>query len=119
MASASGRSTSKSRTNAGKGASKNTRRSTNTRGKKRKNVDIAVKNEVMLIVIFAVAIFTFLCVTGLIHGTAASGIRDIMFGMFGFLAYIVPIILFFGLLLAFRTGEIRWLLSSLSAAGCL
>ena len=96
MASASGRSTSKSRTNAGKGASKNTRRSTNTRGKKRKNVDIAVKNEVMLIVIFAVAIFTFLCVTGLIHGTAASGIRDIMFGMFGFLAYIVPIILFFG-----------------------
>ncbi len=63
MASASGRSTSKSRTNARKGTSKNTKRSTNTRAKKRKNVDIAVKNEVMLIVIFAVAIFTFLCVT--------------------------------------------------------
>lgn len=96
MASASGRSTSKSRTNARKGTSKNTGRKTNTRGKKRKNVDIAVKNEVMLIVIFAMAIFTFLCVTGLIHGTAAGGIRDIMFGMFGFLAYAVPIIVFLG-----------------------
>lgn len=96
MASASGRSTSKSRTNARKGTSKNTGRNTNTRGKKRKNVDIAVKNEVMLIVIFAMAIFTFLCVTGLIHGTAASGIRDIMFGMFGFLAYAVPVIVFLG-----------------------
>ncbi len=96
MASASGRSTSKSRTNARKGTSKNTKRSTNTRAKKRKNVDIAVKNEVMLIVIFAVAIFTFLCVTGLIHGTAANGIRDIMFGLFGFLAYAVPVIIFLG-----------------------
>ncbi len=96
MASASGRSASKSRTNARKGTSKNTGRNTNTRGKKRKNVDIAVKNEVMLIVIFAVAIFTFLCVTGLIHGTAANGIRDIMFGLFGFLAYAVPVIIFLG-----------------------
>lgn len=96
MASASGRSTSKSRTNARKGASKNTRRNSSTRGKKRNNVDIAVKNEVMLIVIFAMAIFAFFCVTGLIHGTAANGIRDIMFGLFGFLAYVVPVILFLG-----------------------
>ncbi len=96
MASASGRSTPKSRTNTAKGKSKNTRRSTNTRGKKRKHVDIAVKNEVMLIVIFAIAIFTFLCVTGIIHGTAAGGIKDVMFGLFGFLAYVVPIIIFLG-----------------------
>lgn len=96
MASASGKSTSKSRTNTNKGTSKNTRRTTNTRGRKRNNVDIAVKNEVMLIGIFAVAIFIFLCVTGLIHGAAASGVRDIMFGIFGFLAYAVPVIIFLG-----------------------
>ena len=96
MASASGRSTPKSRTNAAKGKSKNTGRSTNTRRKKRKHVDIAVKNEVMLIVIFAAAIFTFLCVTGIIHGTAAGGVKNVMFGLFGLLAYVVPIIIFLG-----------------------
>lgn len=96
MASASGRSASKSRTNTRKGTSKNTGRRTGARGKKRKNVDVAVKNEVILIVIFAAAIFTFLCVTGLIRGTAANGIRDIMFGLFGFLAYAVPVIIFLG-----------------------
>ncbi len=96
MASASGRSTPKSRTNAAKGKSKNTGRSTNTRRKKRNHVDIAVKNEVMLIVIFAAAIFTFLCVTGIIHGTAAGGVKNVMFGLFGLLAYVVPIIIFLG-----------------------
>lgn len=89
MASASGKRTTKSRTNTSRRTSKNTR-------KQRNQVDIAVKNEVMLIVIFAVAIFIFLCVTGLIHGTAAGGIRDLMFGMFGFLAYAVPVIIFLG-----------------------
>jgi len=105
MASASGKSTSKSRTNTKKAATRNTgKRATgtrtgkasNTRGSRRKDVDMAVKNEVMLIVIFALAIFTFLCVTGLIHGTAANAIRNVMFGMFGLLAYAVPVIVFLG-----------------------
>lgn len=102
MASASGNSTSRSRTNTKKNTSKNTKKASGTRNKKtsakttRKNVDIAVKNEVMLIVIFAAAIFTFLCVIGLIHGTAAVGISNVMFGLFGLLAYIVPIIIFIG-----------------------
>lgn len=89
MASASGKRTSKSRTNTNKRTTKNTT-------KKRNNVDIAVKNEVMLIVIFAVAIFIFLCVTGLIQGAAAGGVKNIMFGIFGFLAYAVPVIMFLG-----------------------
>ena len=104
MATASGKSTSKSKTttskNTNKNVSKGTKRSVsgNTKKKKptRKNVDIAVKNEAMLIVILAAAIFVFLCVIGLIHGTAAEGIQSIMFGLFGFLAYVIPIITFFG-----------------------
>ena len=87
MASASGRKTTKGRTN------------TKSKGKKRttrKNVDIAVKNEVVLICIFAAAIFLFLCVAHIIHGTAADGIRNVMFGLFGLLAYIIPIMVFLG-----------------------
>lgn len=104
MASASGNSASRSRTNTKKSTStKSTKRtSSGTKRKKtsarpvREDVDIAVKNEVMLIVIFAVAIFIFLCVIGLIHGAAATGISNIMFGLFGLLAYLVPIIVFLG-----------------------
>ena len=103
MASASGNSASKSRTNAKKSTSKATNRTTSsTRAKRasaksaRENVDIAVKNEVMLIIIFAIAIFIFLCVTGLIHGAAATGISNVMFGLFGLLAYLIPIIIFLG-----------------------
>lgn len=102
MASASGRKTTKGRTS--------TKGKTNTRGKKktsskgkvtrRKEVDIAVKNEVMLIAIFAMEIFVFLCVIGIIQGTAAIAIANIMFGVFGLLAYLIPIIIF----LAFAFG---------------
>ena len=105
MASASGKSTSRSRANANKGTTKNTgkratgtstRKTANTQSGGRKDVDMAVKNEVMLIGIFAIAIFVFLCVTGLIHGAAANGIRNAMFGLFGLLAYAVPVIVFVG-----------------------
>ncbi len=64
--------------------------------RKREQVDVAVKNEVMLIVIFALAIFLFLCVTGIIKGTAANGIRNVMFGIFGLLAYVLPVLMFLG-----------------------
>ena len=50
----------------------------------------------MLIAIFAVAIFVFLCVVGVIHGTAANGIANIMFGLFGLIAYLIPIFIFLG-----------------------
>ena len=94
MASASGRKTTKSRTN----TKTKGKKSTTPRRKKsqRKDVDIAVKNEVVLIAIFAVAIFVFLCVVNAIHGTAATAIRTFMFGMFGLLAYLVPTVIFFG-----------------------
>lgn len=101
MASASGNSTSRSRKKARRGAPNSIRRTSARTGSRkkhstRKNVDIAVKNEVMLIVIFAVAIFIFLCVTGLIGGSMCTGIRNVMFGIFGLLAYLVPILIFLG-----------------------
>ena len=107
MASASGNSTSRGRTNTKKSTSKSTSKGTrkttsNSRGRKapakkaRKNVDVAVKSEVVLILIFAAAIFMFLCIVGLIHGAAATGISNVMFGVFGLLAYLIPILIFVG-----------------------
>jgi S-DNA-T family DNA segregation ATPase FtsK/SpoIIIE len=75
-------------------SSSRTRKS--TKNHSRKTVDVAVKNEVMLIVIFAVCIFAFLCVTGIIQGTATKAISNVLFGIFGLLAYLMPIIVFFG-----------------------
>ncbi len=91
MASATENRASRSRTNTKKSTSK-------ARGRKaaRKSVDIAVKNEVMLIVIFAAAIFIFLCITGIIKGAAATGISNAMFGIFGLLAYLIPVFIFVG-----------------------
>lgn len=83
MASASGRKTTKGRTNT-KSKGRTTKSRANTKGKKRStrnDVDIAVKNEVALICIFAAAIFLFLCVVQIIHGAAADGIRNFMFGV--------------------------------------
>lgn len=96
----SGKSTRKSTTGSTRRTSSSSRgTSSSTRRRKkqaRKNVDIAVKNEVMLIIIFAAAIFLFLCVMHIIRGLVAEGIRDVMFGLFGLLAYLVPVIVFLG-----------------------
>ena len=103
MASATENRASRSRTNTKKSTSRSTakgsRKTTSkARGRKtaRKSVDIAVKNEVMLIVIFAAAIFIFLCITGIIKGAAATGISNAMFGIFGLLAYLIPVFIFVG-----------------------
>ena len=108
MASANGKKSSGGRTANGKSSSRGTGKSTGTRrtsaksaggrkkGKTRNQVDIAVKSEVMLIIVFAIAIFAFLCVINLIHGAAAEGIRDVMFGIFGLMAYLIPVIVFLG-----------------------
>lgn len=106
MASASGKKSSVSRASNGKSTSRSKSTgarktsASNTRGRKksvkRNEVDIAVKSEVMLIIVFAVAIFAFLCVINLIHGAAAEGIRDAMFGIFGLMAYLIPVIVFLG-----------------------
>ncbi len=54
----------------------------------------ALFHEVILILLFAVSIILFLCNFGLI-GKAGDVISNILFGLFGFLAYIVSIAIFF------------------------
>ena len=49
--------------------------------------------EIGLIVLFIALLFLFLCNLGLI-GPFGNGIRSIMFGIFGFVAYITPILVF-------------------------
>lgn len=113
MASASGKGTSKGRTGAKNGAAKSSGRKTSSSGNgakassparntssarpnQRKTVGSAVKNEAVLIMIFALAIFAFLCVVGIVRGTAAGAVQNAMFGIFGLLAYAIPIIVFLG-----------------------
>ncbi len=57
--------------------------------------DSALFHEVVLILLFALAVFLVLCNFGVL-GTVGNGISDILFGLFGYLAYVVAIIAFVG-----------------------
>ena len=56
-------------------------------------MDSEIKNEVILIGVFALAVFLFLCNFGIV-GTAGDMVSDAMFGLLGIPAYIAPIMLF-------------------------
>ena len=56
-------------------------------------MDSAIRNEIILIGLLAVAVVLFLCNFGVI-GVAGDQISHVMFGIFGLLAYIVPIAFF-------------------------
>ncbi|MDE5940051.1 MAG: hypothetical protein K2H37_13365, partial [Lachnospiraceae bacterium] len=81
-----GSSTKKKNTNAGR---------TNTAGSRAKNrsarqdapMDPAVRNEILLIVLAALALILFLCNFGLV-GKFGSAVSSVMFGIFGLLAYV-------------------------------
>ena len=66
-------------------------------------MDIAIRNEIMLIVFLALAIILFLCNFGVV-GKAGDVVSDVMFGIFGLTAYIAPIIIF--LAIAFGMSNI-------------
>ncbi|MBR5800215.1 MAG: DNA translocase FtsK [Lachnospiraceae bacterium] len=61
-------------------------------------MDTAIKDEIVLIALFAVSVFLFLCNFGVI-GMVGDAISRVMFGIFGITAYIVPIVFF--LMIAF------------------
>ena len=63
-------------------------------------MDTAIRNEIFLIGLFAVCIFLFVC-NFRIAGTLGNAISDVMFGIFGLLAYVMPLALF--LMIAFGT----------------
>ncbi len=57
-------------------------------------MDAAIRNEIFLIVLFAMAIFLFVCNFG-IAGVVGNAVSDVMFGIFGLTAYVMPLALFF------------------------
>lgn len=69
---------------------KSTAAQTRAINKEREEKQAAVKREVILITTLAIAILLFLCNFGII-GTVGNVISGILFGLFGLLAYIVPI----------------------------
>ena len=81
----------------------NSTRKTNTSGQSRNQrqsepMDVAIKSEVILIALFALCVFLFLCNFG-IAGIMGNAISGVMFGIFGLTAYLIPVFLF--LIIAF------------------
>ncbi len=79
------------------------RSAANTRAKSRNTrqdtpMDPAVRNEILLIVLAALALILFLCNFGVV-GKFGDVVSGVMFGMFGLLAYVAPVIIF--LMIAF------------------
>ncbi len=88
--------------NNGRGRSTSGRKSTATYSRKSqtsrstrnsKPMDSAIRSEIWLIVLFAVSVFLFLCNFGVV-GVVGETISDILFGIFGMTAYVMPIALF-------------------------
>lgn len=74
--------------------------SSRNNSRKSEPMDTAIRNEVFLIVLFAVAVFLFICNFG-IAGVVGDTISNIMFGVFGLTAYVMPLALF--VMIAFGT----------------
>ena len=83
-------------------SNRSTNRSRQSQSKKRSNrqqtepMDVAIRNEILLIVFLALAIVLFLCNFGVV-GSVGNAVSSFMFGLFGFMAYIAPIIIFLGI----------------------
>ncbi|HJC24106.1 MAG TPA: DNA translocase FtsK [Candidatus Eisenbergiella merdavium] len=104
MASASG-----SRSGTGSGTGKKSTSSSRTRSgsktksggkrnqtKSRKQEERAIANEIILIAVFALCVLLFLCNFGVI-GPVGNAVSSVMFGLFGMVAYAVPVLVFVGL----------------------
>lgn len=97
MAASSGRKTSSSRTNSNSASKKkNGSRSSNASKKaelQRAAQESAMFHEIGLIVLFIVMLLCFCCNFGII-GPAGDKVSAVLFGLFGFSAYIAPVLLF-------------------------
>ncbi len=56
-------------------------------------MDMAIRNEILLLVILALAVILFLCNFGVV-GKAGNLASSVMFGIFGIMAYIAPLAIF-------------------------
>lgn len=96
MASSSGKSTQR-KTNSGKGGSRRTpavRKAEDRQVEQRQaEQDSELFHEIGLIVLFVAMVLLFLCNFGIV-GPVGNGIRSILFGIFGFAAYVTPVLIF-------------------------
>ncbi len=103
-----------SRSNSSRGTS-TTRKTSSSRNVKQTENEFSVIDEIVLIIAFAVVIFLFLCTIGVIKGSAEPNlgdyIKNIMLGVFGYTAYIVPIVTFFVMALGIsnRNNHFVWI----------
>lgn len=91
MASSAQRSRKTASSQSGRGRSQN-----NTKGKQPAAAtpeESAIKNEIVLIGVFALTVLLFLCNFGVI-GVVGNAVSQVMFGIFGLTAYAVPILAF-------------------------
>ena len=98
MASSSGsrsgtkkKNTASSRTKSGSG-----RKAGGSRTKGIRQEERAIANEILLIAAFAFCVLLFLCNFGVI-GPVGNAVSSVMFGIFGMVAYAVPVLVFVGL----------------------
>lgn len=100
MPTTSRKSTSSSkRTTTSKKSTGNRSRSTN----KKNQQDSALNQEILIILFFAAMVLLFCCNFGII-GPVGNSISNVMFGLFGFSAYIAPILMF----VAFAFGVVNF-----------
>lgn len=97
-----GSSAGKRNTGTGRGKAAGSRANTRQR-KPDPPMDLAIRNEILLFVLAAVALILFLCNFGVI-GTVGDVISGVMFGLFGLLAYVAPLLIF--LMIAFGISNI-------------
>ena len=104
----SGRSTAKNRN------TQTRKRNTTSKNTHAEPMDVAIRNEILLIVFLALAIILFLCNFGVV-GKAGDMVSGVMFGIFGLLAYIAPAIIFlaiaFGMINAGNNIAVRKLVA--------
>lgn len=100
MASASGSRSGKGKKNTN--TSSRTRSTSNSRTAAKSSTRVrteeesAITNEIILIGVFALSVLLFLCNFGVI-GPVGNAVSSFMFGIFGMIAYIVPVLVFVGL----------------------
>ena len=101
-----GSSARKKNTSAGRGNSGGSRSRTQANTRTRRQdppMDLAIRNEILLILLAAVAIILFLCNFGVV-GKVGDAVSGVMFGLFGLLAYVAPLLIF--LMIAFAVSNI-------------
>ncbi len=87
------RSTASSNKNTGGRRSRSGRQGSDRRASQTEPMDVAIRNEILLIIFFALAIVLFLCNFGIV-GSIGDAVSNFMFGIFGLTAYVAPIIIF-------------------------